>query len=115
MISASQITRRFGDRVAVDQVTFDVRGGEVFGLLGPNGAGKTTTLRMLGGLIAPSAGTVAIDGRPFTRAAAGALRARIGFLTETPGLWDHLTVDDNLCIYARLFGVARPDLAASRV
>ena len=115
MISASQITRRFGDRVAVDQVTFSVQGGEVFGLLGPNGAGKTTTLRMLGGLISPSSGTVAIDGRPFTRATASALRARIGFLTETPGLWDNLTVEDNLCVYAKLFGVARPDLATSRI
>ena len=115
MISAAQITRRFGERVAVDNVTFSVQGGEVFGLLGPNGAGKTTTLRMLGGLIAPSAGTVAIGGRPFTPATAAALRARIGFLTETPGLWDNLTVEDNLLVYARLFGVARPDLAASRV
>jgi len=115
VISAAQITRRFGERVAVDNVTFSVQGGEVFGLLGPNGAGKTTTLRMLGGLIAPSAGTVAIGGRPFTPATAAALRARIGFLTETPGLWDNLTVEDNLLVYARLFGVARPDLAASRV
>ena len=70
---------------------------------------------MLGGLIAPSGGTVAIDGRPFTRATAGGLRARIGFLTETPGLWDNLTVEDNLGVYAKLFGVARPDLATSRV
>jgi ABC-2 type transport system ATP-binding protein len=115
VIFASQVTRRFGDRVAVDNVTFSVRSGEVFGLLGPNGAGKTTTLRMLGGLIPPSSGSVAIDGRPFTRAAAGALRARIGFLTETPGLWDNLSVDDNLCVYAKLFGVAQPDLATSRV
>ena len=115
MISASQITRRFGERLAVDNLTFTVPRGEVFGLLGPNGAGKTTTLRMLGGLIGPTAGTVAIDGRPFTRAAGGALRARIGFLTETPGLWDNLTVDDNLRVYARLFGVARPDLAVERV
>lgn len=115
MISASQITRRFGERVAVNNLTFTVQGGEVFGLLGPNGAGKTTTLRMLGGLIAPTSGAVAIDGQPFTRAGAGALRARIGFLTETPGLWDNLTVADNMCVYARLFGVKRPDLAAERV
>ena len=115
MIAASQITRRFGERLAVDDVTFTVQGGEVFGLLGPNGAGKTTTLRMLGGLIPPSSGTVAIDGLTFTRATAGALRARIGFLTETPGLWDNLTVDDNLLVYARLFEVARPGLAVERV
>jgi ABC-2 type transport system ATP-binding protein len=115
VISAQAITRRFGDRVAVERVSFDVARGEVFGLLGPNGAGKTTTLRMLGGLILPSEGSVAIDGRPFTRAGGGALRARIGFLTETPGLWDNLTVADNLTIYARLFGVASPAQAAERV
>jgi ABC-2 type transport system ATP-binding protein len=115
VISAQAITRRFGDRVAVENVTFDVRAGEVFGLLGPNGAGKTTTLRMLAGLIPPTTGTVAIDGQAFTRANGAALRARIGFLTETPGLWDHLTVQDNLQIYGRLFGVGRPDLAAERV
>ena len=115
MISAAQVTRRFGERVAVDNLTFSVQGGEVFGLLGPNGAGKTTTLRMLGGLIAPTSGEVAIDGRPFTPTTAGALRARIGFLTETPGLWDNLTVEDNLRVYAKLFGTPRPDLAAARV
>ena len=115
MISAQAITRRFGDRVAVENVSFDVPRGEVFGLLGPNGAGKTTTLRMLGGLILPTEGAVAIGGHPFTRSGGGALRARIGFLTETPGLWDNLTVDDNLMVYARLFGVARPDLAVARV
>jgi ABC-type cobalamin/Fe3+-siderophores transport system ATPase subunit len=71
VIAASQITRRFGERLAVDNLTFTVPAGEVFGLLGPNGAGKTTTLRMLGGLIVTTAGTVAIDGRPFTRAAGG--------------------------------------------
>lgn len=101
--------------MAVDNVSFDVARGEVFGLLGPNGAGKTTTLRMLGGLILPSEGSVAIDGRPFTRAGGGALRARIGFLTETPGLWDNLSVLENVVIYARLFAVARPASAAERV
>jgi ABC-2 type transport system ATP-binding protein len=115
VISASQITRRFGERTAVENVTFAVRGGEIFGLLGPNGAGKTTTLRMLGGLIAPTSGAVTVNGRSFTRTTAGALRARIGFLTETPGLWDNLTVADNLRVYAKLFGVTRPDLAAERM
>jgi len=115
VISAQAITRRFGARVAVDSVSFDVRGGEVFGLLGPNGAGKTTTLRMLAGLIPPSEGAIAIDGHAFTRATAGALRARIGFLTESPGLWDNLTVRDNLCVYARLFGLPRPEIAAELV
>ena len=114
MISAQAITRRFGERVAVEDVSFDVRGGEVFGLLGPNGAGKTTTLRMLGGLMPPTAGVVSAFGQPFTRANGAALRARIGFLTETPGLWEHLTVADNLLVYARLFGMARPAQAVER-
>ncbi len=115
MISADRISRRFGDRLAVEDVSFDVRPGEVFGLLGPNGAGKTTTLRMLGGLILPTSGSVRIGGQPFTRATGGALRARIGFLTETPGLWDQLSVEDNLHVYARLFAVAAPRLAVERV
>ena len=115
MISAHAITRRYGARTAVDNVSFDVRGGEVFGLLGPNGAGKTSVLRMLAGLIPPSAGTITIDGRSFTREQAAGIRGRIGFLTETPGLWDNLTVLDNICVYARLFGMPRPALAAELV
>src|SRR3954471_20923387 len=62
MLSASHLTRRFGDRVAVDDVSFELAPGEIFALLGPNGAGKTTTLRMLAGLIAPSSGAVRVDG-----------------------------------------------------
>jgi len=115
VISAHAITRRYGARTAVDNVSFDVRGGEVFGLLGPNGAGKTSVLRMLAGLIPPSAGTITIGGRSFTRDQAAGLRGRIGFLTETPGLWDNLTVLDNICVYARLFGMPRPALAAELV
>src|SRR5262249_9560473 len=115
VISADRISRRFGDRLAVEEVSFDVRPGEVFGLLGPNGAGKTTTLRMLGGLILPTSGSVRIGGQPFTRATGSTLRARIGFLTETPGLWEQLSVEDNLHVYARLFAVAVPRLAVERV
>ena len=107
MLNASHLTRRFESRIAVEDVTFDVRAGEVFGLLGPNGAGKTTTLRMLGGLIPPSAGEVQIRGVAVNRRTADALRSRIGFLTETPGLWDHLTVEENLSTYARLFGIVK--------
>src|SRR5262249_51797092 len=92
VIAASGLTRRFGTRVVVDHATFDVGRGEIVALLGPNGAGKTTTLRMLAGLIAPNSGSIAIGGVPLTRATGGRLRAQIGFLTETPGLWDRLTV-----------------------
>jgi ABC-2 type transport system ATP-binding protein len=106
LLSASHLVRRFDDRIAVDDVSFSVERGEIFGLLGPNGAGKTTTLRMLGGLIPPTSGEVRVGDIRVDRGTGGRLRTRIGFLTETPGLWEHLTVWDNLTIYARLFGLA---------
>ena len=109
MLSADRLTRRFGDRVAVEDLSFELNAGEIFALLGPNGAGKTTTLRMLAGLIAPSAGVVRLDGEPMRAASASRLRAHIGFLTETPGLWDNLTVRQNLITYARLYGLPAPD------
>lgn len=115
MLSASHLTRLFGGRTAVDDVSFDLGRGEVFGLLGPNGAGKTTTLRMLGGLILPTSGTVSIGGLPLSRDNADAIRAGIGFLTETPGLWEQLTVADNMLVYARLFGVADARAAVERL
>ncbi len=96
VLSASHLTRRFGDRVAVDDLSFELGPGEIFALLGPNGAGKTTTLRMLAGLIAPSSGSVE-------------RRGRVGFLPETPGLWERLTVRQNLLVYARLHGLPDPD------
>jgi ABC-2 type transport system ATP-binding protein len=117
VISARSLTRRFGSRTAVDDVTFEVGRSEIVALLGPNGAGKTTTLRMLAGLIAPTSGAVAIDGVSMSRATASMLRRRIGFLTEAPGLWDRLTVRENLRVYAALYdlgdGEQRIDRALS--
>jgi ABC-2 type transport system ATP-binding protein len=107
VIAAQQLTKRFGSRTVVDGVSFEVRKSEIVALLGPNGAGKTTTLRMLAGLIAATTGTVVVDGVTLSRATGGALRRRIGFLTETPGLWDRLTVAENLWVYARLYGLER--------
>ena len=108
MISASHLTRRFGDRVVVDDVSLTVGRGEIVALLGPNGAGKTTTMRMMAGLIRPTRGATAIDGVELTERNGSQLRRRLGFLTEAPGLWDRLTVRENLEIYAGLYGVARP-------
>ena len=115
MISASQLTRRFGARTAVRDLTFEVGKSEIVALLGPNGAGKTTTLRMLAGLIAPSSGSIAIDGVRLSRATGAAVRRRIGFLTESPGLWERLTVRENLRIYGRLYGLADVERRIDRV
>ena len=91
MLIASHLTRQFGERVAVQDVSFELAPGEIFALLGPNGAGKTTTLRMLAGLIEPTSGRVDVHGEPMSRRNAPRLRGRIGFLTEAPGLWDATT------------------------
>jgi len=114
VIAAAHLARRFGPRLVVDDVTFDVARGEIVALLGPNGAGKTTTLRMLAGLIGSSSGSVTIDGVRLTRATQRDARRRIGFLTEAPGLWDRLTVRENLRVYAGIYALAHPDRAIDR-
>ena len=115
MISGSHLTRRFGDRTAVDDVSFEVRRSEIVALLGPNGAGKTTIIRMLAGLIAPTSGSVVIDGVLLTHATGPALRRKIGFLPEAAGLWDRLTVRENLTVYADLYGLGRTDGIVDRL
>ena len=105
MIHASRLTKRFGDRLAVDALDLDVAPGEVFGLLGPNGAGKTTTVRMLTALIGPTAGTATVAGHPLG-AGDDAIRHRVGVLTETPGLYPRLTAAENLRFFGRLHGLA---------
>jgi ABC-2 type transport system ATP-binding protein len=109
VLTATRLSRSFGDRVALDEVSFALQPGEIFALLGPNGAGKTTTLRILAGLISPTSGSVQVEGEPMGPRSAPRLRARIGFLTEAPGLWDRLTVRQNLLIYARLYGLPSPE------
>lgn len=102
--SAVDVERRFGDVIAVDGVTLDVRPGEIVGLLGANGAGKTTLIRMLLGLLATSNGMVSLFGRPPTRAA----RRRMGYMPQGAGLYEDLTVSENLAFVARVFGVSKP-------
>ena len=114
MIAARHLSRVFGDRSAVEDVTFEVAPGEIFGLLGPNGAGKTTTLRMVAGLIAPTSGEASVAGVPLTRQTIDQVRGQVGFLTEAPGLWDRLTVEVNLLTYARLHQLADPRKVVAR-
>jgi ABC-2 type transport system ATP-binding protein len=104
-IEVSRLTKSFGGRTAVDDVSFSVARGEVFGFLGPNGAGKTTTVRMLGTLIAPTSGSATVAGIPLNRANEAEIRQRISVMPEAPGLYRRLTVTENLEFFARLYGV----------
>jgi ABC-2 type transport system ATP-binding protein len=85
-VVVEHLGKRFGDRVAFDDVSFEVGYGEVFGFLGPNGAGKTTTVRTLGTLIAPTSGAARIAGIPLSAQNGPAIRARISIMPESPGL-----------------------------
>jgi ABC-2 type transport system ATP-binding protein len=104
MIETRELTRRFGDVLAVDRLTLTVQPGEIFGFLGPNGAGKTTTIRMLAALIEPTAGEAIVAGFRLGQND-GRLRASVGFLTETPGLYDRLSAEANLAYFAHLYDV----------
>jgi ABC-2 type transport system ATP-binding protein len=95
------LSKRFGDRTAVEGLTFQVEQGEVFGLLGPNGAGKTTTVRMLSGLLSPTAGNATVGGLSI-RTGGELLRKKVGLLTENPGLYDRLTGRENLLFFIKL-------------
>jgi ABC-2 type transport system ATP-binding protein len=102
------LTKRFGERMAVDDVSFSVAAGEVFGFLGPNGAGKTTTVRMLGTLIMPTAGSALVAGLPLEPANGVEIRQRIAVMPESPGLYNRLTVAENLEFFAGLYGLRGP-------
>ena len=115
LLVADRLTRTFGDRVAVRDLSLSVAAGEIVALLGPNGAGKTTTMRMRAGLILPTAGRVIIDRVEVSAANANAARHAVGLLTEAPGLWERLSVRRNLLTYARLYGVADPGAAVATV
>jgi ABC-2 type transport system ATP-binding protein len=106
-IEVSHLTKVFGTRTAVADVSFSVARGEVFGFLGPNGAGKTTTVRILGTLIAPTSGSAVVAGLPIGTASAAEIRQRISIMPEAPGLYRRLTVAENLDYFARLYGLAR--------
>lgn len=104
MIHTENLTKSFGDQLAVDRLTLDIGDGEVFGFLGPNGAGKTTTIRMLTTLIAPTSGRARVLGYEVGRDDQQ-IRRNVGILTETPGMYDRLSAHRNLSIFARLYEV----------
>jgi ABC-2 type transport system ATP-binding protein len=104
LVEVRGLTRRYGALVAVQDASFEVRRGEMFGLIGPDGAGKTTTLRVVLGLIAPHAGTVRTCGLD-PRRQTEALSRRIGYLSQRFSLYGDLTVDENIAFFAHVHGV----------
>ena len=112
-IEVRHLTRRFGDFVAVNDVSFEVRAGEIFGFLGSNGAGKSTTIRMLCGLLQPTSGTATVGGIDVVRDPEGVKR-RIGYMSQRFSLYEALTVDQNIAFFGGVYGLTGERLAARR-
>ena len=103
-VSARDLTRRFGDFVAVNRVSFEVRKGEVFGFLGPNGAGKSTTIRMLCGILAPTEGEATVAGFD-VRTQAESIKKQIGYMSQRFSLYEDLTVEENIDFYGGIYRI----------
>jgi ABC-2 type transport system ATP-binding protein len=112
-IEVRGLTRRFGNFVAVNDVSFDVRQGEIFGFLGSNGAGKSTTIRMLCGLLQPTSGTALVGGIDVGRDPE-AVKRRIGYMSQRFSLYESLTVDENIAFFGGVYGLDRERLARRR-
>src|SRR3954470_9335934 len=108
-IEVVDLTRRFGGFVAVDRISFEVRAGEVFGFLGANGAGKTTAIRMLTGLLAPSAGQATVAGFDISRESENVKRA-IGYMSQRFSLYDDLTVRENIRLYGGIYDLSTSEI-----
>ena len=104
MIELKSLTKKYGDYTAVDDLNLSVQKGEIFGFIGPNGAGKTTTIKMIGGILAPSAGTVKITGIDIQQEPEKA-KGKIGFIPDRPYLYEKLTGMEFLKFTADLYGV----------
>src|ERR671914_2391720 len=109
MLELDGLTRRFGDVVALDELTFSVAPGRMFGFVGPNGAGKTTAMRIVLGVLDPDAGAVRWNGAPID----AATRARFGYMPEERGLYPKMRVRSQLVYFARLHGLAAADAMAA--
>lgn len=106
-VRAECLTRRFGDFVAVDRISFEIQSGEIWGFLGPNGSGKSTTIRMLCGVLAPTSGSAEVLGYNVVRDPES-IKLRIGYMSQGSSLWNDLTVEEHLRFYAGLFGIYGP-------
>src|SRR5882672_3466041 len=113
MISAQNLDKKYGDFTAVNDISFDVRQGEIFAFLGPNGAGKTTTIKMLTTLLAPTSGSISLNGfDPKTHAAD--VRKSFGIVFQDPSLDTELTAYENMEIHAVLYGM-KPNVYEKRI
>src|SRR5947209_7809011 len=108
IIRAVDLTRRFGDLVAVDHLNLEIPAGEIFGLVGPDGAGKTTTLRLLCGLLDATEGEAHVAGVNVARDV-DRVKDQIGYMAQRFGLYGDLTVEENMVFYADLFGITGPE------
>jgi ABC-2 type transport system ATP-binding protein len=112
-IAVTHLTRRFGKFVAVDDLTFDVKEGEIFGFLGANGAGKSTTIRMLCGLLEPTSGSATVSGID-VRGDPEGVKRRIGYMSQRFSLYERLTVDQNIRFFGGIYGLAADRLERRR-
>ncbi len=112
-VQVENLTRRFGSFVAVDQISFQVHDGEIFGFLGANGAGKTTTIRMLCGLLMPTSGKAFVEGFDIYKQT-DEIKQNIGYMSQKFSLYEDLTVEENLEFYGGIYGMSRADLLRSR-
>jgi ABC-2 type transport system ATP-binding protein len=112
-IEVRHLSRRFGRFTAVDDLSFDVRRGEIFGFLGSNGAGKSTTIRMLCGLLQPTSGAARVGGVDVGTDPEG-VKQRIGYMSQRFSLYELLTVDQNITFFGRVYGLDAAQLAARR-
>jgi ABC-2 type transport system ATP-binding protein len=104
MIKADNLKKRYGDTVALDDVSFEVQKGETFGLLGPNGAGKTTAIKLLCGLLTPDSGMVTLDGK--TDPTLVDVRLSLGMVPQTLAIYEELSAEGNLRFFGRIYGLS---------
>jgi len=109
-VQTANLTRKFGGFTAVDDVSFDVKRGEIFGFLGANGAGKTTTIRMLCGLLMPSSGTASVNGFDVYKEPES-IKKSIGYMSQKFSLYEDLTIRQNIEFYGGVYGLSRKQLA----
>jgi len=113
MVVAQNLSKKFNKITAVEQISFEIHTGEVFGILGPNGAGKTTTVRMLCALIAPTSGKASVAGFSLGEQDQN-IRRNVGILTESPGLYDALSAEENLNFFAKMYEVQNIETQVER-